>query len=386
MKINPTSAQGISAVRQRTDPILQITKRQSAESTSAAPRPGIDPAMLRSLAPSAMPEILAAAGGSATGTGPDELTVEGLMASWGKNDAQYDFDGNGTVDMNDLLELLSRQDAARTPPGTDREVIPGAELTTDGTVGAPAPIDVGGAPTIEGIIDSWGSPDGSQDLNRNGTVDFGDLLTLLNQAGDGAVPAPEGAPPTPQGTPTLEGIMAAWGQADAVNDLDGNGVVDMNDLMTFLNQQQSHDAGATGISPGENDSGSAVALGSENPALGAPAPQPQPLTVEGLMAQWGKQDSVYDLDGNGVVDMQDLLRLLEQQGHTRQRPEGKPADLRHIGDTLVQRLRDSGFENTPPTNLHDLVSGLNLSSEMEKRLLAGLAQKYPAGLGISLRG
>ena len=41
----------------------------------------------------------------------DELTVEGLMEVWHTDDATYDLDGNGIVNVSDLLALLDQMDA-----------------------------------------------------------------------------------------------------------------------------------------------------------------------------------------------------------------------------------------------------------------------------------
>lgn len=38
------------------------------------------------------------------------------------------------------------------------------------------------------------------------------------------------------------------------------------------------------------------------------------LTVEGLMEVWHTDDATYDLDGNGIVNVSDLLALLDQMG------------------------------------------------------------------------
>lgn len=42
--------------------------------------------------------------------------VDALLADWGKKDSPYDFDENGTVDVNDLLILLGRLTSAASPP------------------------------------------------------------------------------------------------------------------------------------------------------------------------------------------------------------------------------------------------------------------------------
>lgn len=42
--------------------------------------------------------------------------VDALLADWGKKDSPYDFDENGTVDVNDLLILLGRLTSGGSPP------------------------------------------------------------------------------------------------------------------------------------------------------------------------------------------------------------------------------------------------------------------------------
>ena len=42
--------------------------------------------------------------------------VDALLADWGKKDSPYDFDKNGTVDVNDLLILLGKLTSAASPP------------------------------------------------------------------------------------------------------------------------------------------------------------------------------------------------------------------------------------------------------------------------------
>lgn len=42
--------------------------------------------------------------------------IDALLADWGKKDSPYDFDKNGTVDVNDLLILLGRLTSGGSPP------------------------------------------------------------------------------------------------------------------------------------------------------------------------------------------------------------------------------------------------------------------------------
>ena len=52
------------------------------------------------------------------------------------------------------------------------------------------------------------------------------------------------------------------------------------------------------------------------------APSPV-LTIEDLKAAWGQTDSIYDLDQDGIVNVNDLMQLLAERAevkmHRRQR-------------------------------------------------------------------
>jgi hypothetical protein len=48
-----------------------------------------------------------------------------------------------------------------------------------------------------------------------------------------------------------------------------------------------------------------------DPSTGDPPPPP-PATMDGLLESWGQADDQYDLNGDGVVDMVDLLEFLQQ--------------------------------------------------------------------------
>jgi hypothetical protein len=92
-----------------------------------------------------------------------EITVEGLMANWGKSDSIYDLTGSGTVDGEDLLLLLSN----------------------GGTMMVEMPEDMPIELTLEGLLAAWGSSNSHYDLNGDGTVGGEDLLLFLQKFHDG---------------------------------------------------------------------------------------------------------------------------------------------------------------------------------------------------------
>ena len=59
-----------------------------------------------------------------------------------------------------------------------------------------------------------------------------------------------------------------------------------------------------------------------------PVPTPKPASrLDALLADWGKTDSPYDLDGNGIVGASDLLLLLAKLGGGSQQPQDPHGDV-----------------------------------------------------------
>jgi hypothetical protein len=249
-------------------------------------------------------------------------------------------------------------------------------------------------------------------------------------------------------TLTLDGLMSAWGQGkSSPYDLTGNGVVDVDDLLQFINglsgpstpeapaaesefdiavAQFDPDEAAIAIPLESDTAATAVEVKSGPltavlpdvvattvptigvPSIGAPPPAAPPMTLDGLMAAWGQTSSAYDLSGNGVVDVDDLLQFIngltnDQVATPRELPQfataGPPdvADksaaakkslggIAQLTDTLIDRLSRAGFEHQPPTNIRDLVDKLGLNARETDRVMHGLSRRYPQGLGVNAAG
>ena len=124
--------------------------------------------------------------------------LKALLADWGKNDSPYDLDGDGTVGISDMLELLKRM--AETPLHKE-----------------PDP--------LQALLDDWGKSDSPHDLDGDGTVGIRDMLMLLKQMAE---------PPAQDETNPLQALLADWGKADSQYDLDGNGTVGIRDMLMML--------------------------------------------------------------------------------------------------------------------------------------------------------
>jgi Ca2+-binding EF-hand superfamily protein len=84
------------------------------------------------------------------------MTLEGLMAAYGSDNAAYDLDGSGAVDYNDMFTFLQNfPDSENAPP-------------------APEP-----NPTLEGLLASFGQGHPTYDIDSNGTVDVADMFAFL---------------------------------------------------------------------------------------------------------------------------------------------------------------------------------------------------------------
>ncbi len=159
------------------------------------------------------------AGGTAPTAPGGSSTVEALLADWGRAGSPHDLDGNGTVDVNDLLTLLARLSNPVELPATGAGV-EAAETET--------PADVNELPTPQALLDAWGTKDPETDLNGDGTVNVNDLLMLLAKMSDGHS-VQEAPAPSP-----VDQLIAAWGSTDAAHDLDGDGTVGVKDLLALL--------------------------------------------------------------------------------------------------------------------------------------------------------
>ena len=239
-------------------------------------------------------------------------------------------------------------------------------------------------------------------------------------------------------TLTLDGLLAAWGQAKSPYDLTGNGTVDADDLLQFINGLPGSNPGSppenvkpqVAVAESEPDEVAtpipieheavATAVDSRDVALVAVQPDvvavptpvvpsaPEPLTLDGLMAAWGQASSAYDLSGNGIVDTDDLLQFIngltnDQVATPQAIPQlatmGPPdvADktvgakmklggIASLADTLIDRLTRAGFEHQPPTNIRELVDKLGLNANENDHVFQRLSQQYPRGLGVNALG
>jgi Ca2+-binding EF-hand superfamily protein len=220
----------------------------------------------------------------------DRSVLERMKADWGKSESPWDLNGDGTVNIRDLLHALAtmgaRVDNASPPSPTNAQ----PEVQT-----SPQPFDDGQQPDrqtwIERLRAHWGETGSPWDLNGDGTVNVRDLLkAVAMMGGDGRQADAE---------TWIERLRADWGKADSPWDLNGDGTVNVRDLLRAL---------ATRGSDGDDQQPAAASW------------------IDQLRADWGKADSPWDLNFDGTVNVRDLLELLAT---TRRDPQRSEAPERH---------------------------------------------------------
>ena len=316
-----------------------------------------------------------------------------MLDSWGDENSPYDLNSDGTVNLDDLLAFLAQMPRGNTeepvvddqsdsltasdslknadaveevappeleqPPANQSGAVTGSEEEAQ-TTNPHIPL------TLEGLLNAWGEENSQYDLTGDGRVDLDDLLTFLanDQGADvGNHPAPptevsdigirsskepdssttglESAPAGPSEALhasdeemqttithdplTLDGLLKAWGEENSQYDLNGDGTVDLNDLLTFLANDQGADVGNHPASPPDE-----------------PITAERKMTLQGLLDAWGADDSFYDLNKDGTVNLDDLLSMLanmRESGETPQIPENL-LDMLRANDN--QRLSNEG--------------------------------------------
>jgi hypothetical protein len=322
--------------------------------------------------------------GEGDGAPAPELTMEGLMKSWGSDDPMYDLDGDGTVGMNDLLTMLAQS-------GIDAA----SALGTGATPGGPATPDEPAAElTVDGFAAAWGSNDPMYDLDGDGTVGMNDLLTHL------ATVAPTGAGDAVPATPSAPGELGVNARAEAAGLL--------SDIAPKSTDPAKPDVAIPGvkpeIKPDAFDPASTLAATLDSIAT-APAPgDVNPLGTTGPVggdATTGSKTAALDpamlggpssywnmagaIAGEGSIGIETLAGLTDAntQAGAIESPEAA-ADI--IAKQLHTRLESFGFNDAPPSNLHEILDGLRLADGDRKMVLERMQGMYPDGLGLNLVG
>jgi hypothetical protein len=271
-----------------------------------------------------------AAAGDSQSQAP-EITVQGFHEHWGQSDSPYDLNGDGTVNIDDLLQYINSLvgpddepqgtasnaiDAGDVEPAAPVEpiatAIPDDLLPTDPNAPTPEPQP----PTIQGFHEYWNQSNAQYDLNQDGTVNIDDLLQFINSLVCVQCPEPTGIPDDHKSQPS---------------------------------------AGLTATS--STDAASIAAAATDLDAEPASIEQPTPPSQVSL---GGPRDTAL-ASAPSLTNVQKLVQ------------------------TLISRLDENGFKDHPPTNIRELVSRLDLQPAQTDTVLRHLGEHYPQGLGVNVR-
>jgi Ca2+-binding EF-hand superfamily protein len=311
-------------------------------------------------------------------------TLEGIRKHWGQSDSPYDLNGDGTVNVDDILHYIAglangQPDGSTVDPAMNNVVatdesgisvaagdtsIPDQLSTTDPTSGQPL--------TLDGFNDHWGHANSQYDLNSDGTVNMDDLLAFINSQSTPI--APEISPP------------AFDRHVDELPTIAGPDQIDLASATVALDETPATVGNLNNVD------------------------QPQ-VSLDGLLGAWGTNNSTFDLNGDGTVNIDDLLQYIGQLGAPQnagaesqrvasnipaqllatesagknQRGEQLQVRAQKLVDSLISRLSETGFEDHPPTNIRDLVSRLDLHPSQMNFVMHKLGERYPMGLGVNLK-
>jgi Ca2+-binding EF-hand superfamily protein len=342
-----------------------------------APKAGfnVPPTAISSPQPTDLDTTLPPVGGQVAKSHSDPMKA--LMADWGKKDSEYDLDGDGTVGMKDMLQLLKQM---AENPAQNADPVQALlndwgkadsphDLNADGTVDMKDMLELlkqmGANPTheasgpLQSLINDWGKSDSPHDLNADGTVDIKDMLQLLKQMAE--TPAYEESNP-------LQDLINDWGKSDSPHDLNGDGTVDIQDMLQLLKQM------------------------AENPAQEPISP------LQALLNDWGKTDSVHDLNDDGTVDIKDMLQLLANLASNptaepdtlhdprHRAPDVTPGEVQSQSDRLQALLDDWGKTDSKFDLDGDGTVGMTDMLALLKQMANELAQSSPGDPGAVTPG
>ncbi len=189
--------------------------------------------------------------------------LKDFRLAMGTDNPKFDFNGDGRVGQEDL-EMLMKRLSEHLPQIKSND---GAEIRTrSGEAGETTYQMDPELPDLQGLLTHFQETAATQDDQGISEQIKQDIL----------------------------GLLAAWGSDDPKFDYNGSGKVGVEDLVQYLDQL-------------------AQKIGAGN----GPPEQSEPGELEqqmlDLLQAWGSSDPNFDFDGNGKVDVFDLLALLDGQ-------------------------------------------------------------------------
>ena len=201
---------------------------------------------------------------------------------------------------------------------------------------------------MDEFFEAWGSSASEFDIDNSGVVDGSDLAIFI---GMGAA----------SGNTPVDDVEENWGSSgDNSGDLNGDQVVDGADLAIALAggavaDDSSDDTGDANSTPDEGNSGSTA--------------------LEDLLADWGSDSEDSDLNGDGIVDGQDISLLLGG-GNLEGQFAVQGIPIPQYADRMVGLMSQMGFDKAPPSNLGQIIEGFNFRPIDAKSLAINVLDLY----------
>jgi len=248
--------------------------------------------------------------------------------------------------------------------------------------------------TLSGLMENWGKGPSKYDFTQDGQVDAQDMLMMIRNWQDsfGEQPAEPSSDPVDVDAPASAPIpspsmIETPAPAPPIEETDS--------LPSLPDITVASTSTPTPTIPTPDP------VGPVNPS--EPNENTTP-TMGGLLSAWGQDNSTYDFNTDGTVNVEDLLMMLSNwpsgQGYTPEIVQdtfenAEPArrnthsasasgKLQRLADQISTRLSAEGFGDQPPVNLRELVAQLNLSPKQSDFLMKQMQAKYPKGLGVSV--
>ena len=255
---------------------------------------------------------------------------------------------------------------------------------------------------MESFMEAWGTSQENFDYNSDGVVDGLDLGLAL-----GAMAQQHKKSLDQLMAESVDKLMAAWGTDDSTWDINSDGIVDGTDLGLLLGGEQSNPT----IDEKDKDV-SDMSSPPKKVELEGTSAHADSDPLQQLLQAWGSSDKEFDLNGDGIVDGEDLAQLLAQIGGdpqsdtTDSSQSGKPmaatgseiptstASFTPVdpgatsiaANQIARRIHDqfvsAGFTTQPPANVVELVNVLNLPPSLSSGVMKNLMSMYPGGLGL----
>ncbi|MEM7229306.1 MAG: hypothetical protein AAF432_10890 [Planctomycetota bacterium] len=291
---------------------------------------------------------------------PDSFyTPEGMRAAIAEQNLEYDLNGNGVVNIDDMLELLNRM-AER-----DADADNPADEPTINTVARTALTDTSAADLAADVIDSTPTSDVTAVPTRADTPSVATTIVdvLSETPSNDVVTNPTRAGGVDVATNVVD-VLNGNNEPTAEAPLRADGAAQPSFASTLVDD--------TSLAPGELATKIADMMFER-------------LSLAGFTSVPTQINDFISENTSGNPSARAAIGRLEDL-FARQDSSIQAKRAEQLAGNIHSRLEDVGYGKRPPVNIQDIVSKLTDNAGEKSRVLDALSKQYPAGLGINLRG